>query len=157
LLLTHVEIGPALRRAFTVAGFVLIGFVLCFTFKYYEWGLGRSGLDMTFIALGACMLIAVAAKSQWEAPSVLRPVLTMGRRSYEIYLTHMFVVFAAFDRFLGAGKPMAAVPVLFIVVIVLAVLAGELVARFYSEPLNRRLRAYWSEGPRELGSVVEHG
>jgi len=32
---------------------------------------------------------------------------------------------------------------------------GELVARFYSEPANRWLRARFGDSPRALGSVVQ--
>ena len=86
---------------------------------------------------------------------MVRPLLALGQRSYEIYLTHMFVVFAFFHLFLDAGKPMGGVPALFIAVIVIAGLLGEAVARFYSEPMNRFLRKRWGEGPQRLGSVVE--
>jgi hypothetical protein len=51
------------------------------------------------------------------------------------------------------GKPMRAIPVLFVVTIVTAALLGDLVASFYSEPMNRRLRTRWGE--RRLGSVIE--
>ena len=50
---------------------------------------------------------------------------------------------------------MMAVPILFAVVIVLAALLGMLVARGYSEPVNRWLRNRWGDGPGHLGSVVE--
>ena len=50
---------------------------------------------------------------------------------------------------------MAGVPVLFLAVIAAAVLVGEVVARFYSEPMNRRLRGRWGDGAQSLGSVVE--
>jgi peptidoglycan/LPS O-acetylase OafA/YrhL len=65
----------------------------------------------------------------------------MGRRSYEIYLTHMFVVIGIFAVFLGRGKPMGGVPLLFVTTIVLASLLSWLVAVTYSEPMNRWLRA----------------
>jgi peptidoglycan/LPS O-acetylase OafA/YrhL len=64
----------------------------------------------------------------------------MGRYSYEIYLTHMFVVFSFFELFLLAGKPMRGVPILFIFVILVAALLGAGVANLYSEPANRFLR-----------------
>ena len=35
----------------------------------------------------------------------MKPVLQLGQRSYEVYLTHMFVVFAFFHAFLASGKP----------------------------------------------------
>lgn len=88
------------------------------------------------------MVMAVATQTRWQSPRVLRPLLNLGQRSYEIYLTHMFVVFALFDLFVRAASPMAAVPVLFIAVIAISSLLGRLVAEFYSEPLNTGLRRY---------------
>jgi peptidoglycan/LPS O-acetylase OafA/YrhL len=76
-----------------------------------------------------------------------------GHRSYEVYLTHTFVVFAFFDWFVARGEPMAAVLWLFVVVIVVAVALGDAVGRSYSEPMNRYLRARCTLG----NSDREHG
>jgi peptidoglycan/LPS O-acetylase OafA/YrhL len=90
-----------------------------------------------------------------DAPRIFKPLLGLGQHSYEIYLTHGFIVLSLFNLFVAAGKPMMAVPILFAVVIVLAALLGMLVARGYSEPVNRWLRNRWGDGPGHLGSVVE--
>ncbi len=71
---------------------------------------------------------------------MLWPLVRMGRYSYEIYLTHMFVVFTFFDIFFYEGKPLRGVPALFVFTIVVAVLLGAGVANLYSEPANRFLR-----------------
>ncbi len=136
-------------------GTALLIFSLCFSIRAYIWGLGRNGLNMTVLAVGTCMVIAAAAQTQWQAPRILNPLLTLGQRSYEVYLTHVFVVLGVFSLFLSAGKSMKAVPALFFVAIVLSALLGVLVARGYSEPVNRWLRRRWGDGPRRLGSVVE--
>jgi len=136
-------------------GTAFLVFSLGFSIRAYIWGLGRNGLNMTILAVGACMVIAVVAQTQWQAPRVLKPLLKIGQRSYEIYLTHIFIVLGLFDLFVAANKPMKAVPVLFIVVILLAGVLGELVARGYSEPINRWLRKRWGDGPKLLGSVIE--
>jgi peptidoglycan/LPS O-acetylase OafA/YrhL len=87
-------------------------------------------------------LTASICSAAWQSfSSCLR---NLGQRSYEIYLTHMFVVFALFDLFVVAGKPMRAVIPLFIAVIVISALLGDLVARFYSEPLNHAIRSRWA-------------
>jgi len=83
----------------------------------------------------------------------LRPLVHLGERSYEVYLTHMFAVFAFFDLFVGMGKSMWAVPGLFVVTIVVAALLGHLVASLYSEPINRRLRSRWGEN--RLGTAMD--
>jgi peptidoglycan/LPS O-acetylase OafA/YrhL len=135
-------------------GSALLIFCLVFTVQMGRLGLYKNGLDMTVLGVGACMVIVAAAQMKWRAARIFQPVLMYGRRSYEIYLTHMFVVFAFFDWFVRAGKPMRFVPVLFIVTIVVAGVLGELVARFYSEPANRWLRTRFGDGPARLGSVV---
>jgi peptidoglycan/LPS O-acetylase OafA/YrhL len=136
-------------------GGALLVFCLGFSRTAEAWIPERAGLYMSVIGVGASMLIAVAAQTGWRSPRVLAPLLLAGQRSYEVYLTHMFVVVAGAALFVSMGKPMAGVPVLFLAVIVSAVLLGEAVARLYSEPLNRWLRGRWGDGARSLGSVVE--
>jgi peptidoglycan/LPS O-acetylase OafA/YrhL len=134
---------------------VLILFILGFSNQAEAWGLDRSGLDMTILAIGSCMVITAAAETRWKSPRVVLPLISLGRRSYEVYLTHMFVVFAAFGLFKAAGLSLAAVPALFIGVILISGLLGGLVARFYSEPMNRRIRRRFGDGPETLGSAVQ--
>lgn len=136
-------------------GAVLLIFSLCFSIRAYLWGLGRNGLNMTILAVGTCMLVAASAQTQWRSPHVLNPLRKLGQRSYEVYLTHMFVVFVLFDLFIRIGKPMWGVPVFFIAVIVIAGLLGEAVARFFSDPVNRLLRRRFGDGSNKLGSVIE--
>jgi peptidoglycan/LPS O-acetylase OafA/YrhL len=136
-------------------GTSLLVFCLVFSLRAEAWGLDRIGLDMTILALGTCMIAATAAKIKWKSAHVLYPFLTLGQRSYEVYLTHMFVVFAFFQLFVLAGKPMGAVLPLFIGVVLIAGLLGEVVARFYSEPLNRFIRDRWGNRPSNVGSFVE--
>jgi|SRR5579871_2467568 len=149
------HLTPKFLWALGILGSALLVFSLCFSIRAYTWGLGRNGLNMTILAAGACMVIAAVAQTQWQAPRILTPLLQMGRRSYEVYLTHIFVVLGFFFLFVAANKPMKAVPVLFVIVILIAGLLGELVARVYSEPINRWLRVRWGDGPRRLGSVIE--
>jgi peptidoglycan/LPS O-acetylase OafA/YrhL len=55
----------------------------------------------------------------------------------------MFVVFALFNLFVLTGKPMGAVIPLFVATIIISALLGEVIARFYSEPLNHAIRSRW--------------
>ena len=148
--------APTLRAIWLLSGLgvMLVVFILGFSDQATAWSLRRSGLDMTILAIGSCMVIAAAATTQWKGPSVVLPLLMLGRRSYEIYLTHMFVVFILFGAFKSAEASPGAVPALFISVIVLSSLLGDLVARLYSEPMNRRLRQRFGDGPNKLGSLV---
>jgi peptidoglycan/LPS O-acetylase OafA/YrhL len=67
----------------------------------------------------------------------------------------MFVVFALFELFVLFRAPPLAVPALFIAVILASGLLGVLLARVYSEPINRTLRTCWGHGPSKLGSLIE--
>ena len=138
-------------------GTSLLIFCVVFSLRAEAWGLDRVGVGMTIVALGTCMIAAMAAQTNWKSARALYPFLSLGQRSYEVYLTHMFVVFALFHLFVLARKPMAAVLPLFIVVVVVAGLLGEVVARFYSEPLNRFIRDRWGNRPSSVGSLAEAG
>jgi peptidoglycan/LPS O-acetylase OafA/YrhL len=146
------------RRAAIVlgaAGFALLAFMLGFSRWAWQGGIARHGLEMTIDGVGTCLVIAWALQTQWRAPRILGPFLLLGRRSYEIYLTHMFIVFALLHFFVAAGKPMAGVPLYFAGTILLSAILGEIVARFYSEPMNRWLRRCFGDGADRLGSVIE--
>jgi peptidoglycan/LPS O-acetylase OafA/YrhL len=136
--------GRRLSRAWVwlcgSAGAALLVFCFGFSIEAYKIGLGKSGLLMSVVGLGACLVIAAAAQSGWKAPWVLAPVLQMGQRSYEIYLTHMFVVIAAFAVFVDWGKPVALAWWVFVAVIVVATVLGWVVSVGFSEPMNRWLR-----------------
>ena len=140
LLVQRVRFSLPGLRVFAGAGLAAMGFILCFSIPVNRLGLERAGLDMTVLATGACMVIVASAQAQCKRPRLLVPLIGLGRRSYEVYLTHMFVVFAFFQMFLNAGKPMSAVPWFFIAVILVAGFLGEAVARTFSDPMNRRLR-----------------
>jgi peptidoglycan/LPS O-acetylase OafA/YrhL len=131
------------RVALWVAGGVgtaMVSASLIFSWQAYRGWLGRTGLNMTILGIGTCMFIAAAAQTQWKSPRWLAPLLGIGKYSYEIYLTHMFVVFGCFGLFLDAGGRMTLVPALFVAAILVSGLLGLGVARFYSEPVNRLLR-----------------
>jgi len=153
--LSRTHLSRPVLWALNGIGMALLIFSLGFSNQADAWGLVDSGLDMTIVAIGSCMIIAAAAQTRWTSPRVVLPLLKLGQRSYEVYLTHMFVVFAFFNLFVSMGKSLRAVPMLFISVILVSSLLGVLVARFYSEPMNRLLRKRWGDGPDRLGSVID--
>ncbi len=121
-------------------GITVVSVCLCFSLMLDRWGLGRNGLDMSMLAVGTCMVVATAALKQWQAPRVLIPLLKLGQFSYEVYLSHMFVVFFLFGLFSYIGSPARGVAPLFGLVILIAGVLGAGIAKFYSEPMNKLLR-----------------
>lgn len=147
LILARRTFSQRALRIFTTIGSLVLIFTLCFTRQPLAVALSNAGLDMTLIAVATCCIIVAAAQSHWQAPSFLSPLINLGQRSYEVYLTHMFVVFAMFGIFLAAGQPMSAVIPLFLIVTATSAVLGEIVARLFSEPLNRLIRARFSTRP----------
>jgi peptidoglycan/LPS O-acetylase OafA/YrhL len=131
-------------RILGVGGSVIVAASLIFSWQAYRGWPGRTGLNMTILGIGTCMFIAATAQTQWKSPRfispLLAPLLRIGQYSYEVYLTHMFVVFGFFALFLDAGQSMRLVPLLFVATILVSGLLGALVASFYSDPMNRWLR-----------------
>jgi peptidoglycan/LPS O-acetylase OafA/YrhL len=137
---------PLSQRALRVLGALgttTLVFIFGFSMIGTSLGLGRSGTRFTLLALGTCMIAVAASHSTWRSPKFVAPLLLMGQRSYEIYLTHMFVVFGFFELFVFGGKSLGTVPLLFVATIFCATVLGDLVARFYSEPMNWLLRRQW--------------
>lgn len=127
------QLSPLVLRLCAAVGGALLILILCFTIR----PIYSTGLDMTLLAMGTCLLIIPAAQSNWRGPGLL---LLPGRRSYEVYLIHMFVVFGFLHLFIYAGKPMWGVPLYFVAAILTATLLGAIVARWFSDPMNEWLR-----------------
>jgi peptidoglycan/LPS O-acetylase OafA/YrhL len=145
---------PAVR-VLSIGGSTIIALSLVFSLQGYTGWLGRTGLNFTVLGLGTCMFIAGTTQTQWRSPRILTPLLKIGQYSYEVYLTHMFVVFGLFGLFLDLGKPMRLVPVLFTITIVVAGILGGAVAHFYSEPMNRYLRQRLGNTEPQSASVAD--
>jgi len=95
---------------------------------------------LTILALGTCMLIGPG------------PLLSLGQRSYGIYLTHMFVVLAVLSLFVAIGRPVSGVPSLCVrVVPISGVWGGEL---WHGSVRSRSIGFCASDGGRGLQAGV---
>lgn len=147
------KLHPKAVMSAGIAGTVLIVFTLCFSIQGYKWGLGAVGLNFTILALGVCLAITAASQSRWQAPNVLTPLLILGQRSYEIYLTHMFAVLTLFAIFVHLGKPLRGVPILFVSAVVFAAGIGWIVAVVFAEPMNLNIRRRFGLQASSVGAA----
>lgn len=133
------------RRSFAVllCGAGAIGLAAVLLAGDILWAVLRDGymLLLTFSVL--CLMVGL----YWREHTGWRRALpgsgwlrSFGRLSYEIYLTHMFVVYAAVRLFRDLGDDPQSGYLWYIPVIALCWLLGWLVARFISMPLDHRLR-----------------
>ena len=156
--LVPARLSPA--RKWLVAAFAcgtgLMALIVAFRQTANAIGLVATGLHITVLELGAALvLLAFAgglfADLSWRGTRTLRAI---GRRSYEIYLTHMFVVFATVALFRATGASLAYVGAWYLGALVASALLGAAVARWYSEPANAVLRARLLAPSRTLLSAA---
>jgi peptidoglycan/LPS O-acetylase OafA/YrhL len=100
----------------------------------------KTGLDVTVLALGTCLLLVAIAQRNNPGGRPTAAIRWFGRNSYEIYLTHMFVVLWSVQLFVATGTRLRWAPLWYLAMLGAAGLVGAIVATRYSEPMNRRLR-----------------
>ncbi|MGB0133667.1 acyltransferase family protein [Dokdonella sp.] len=132
--------GPALRRILCVLG--CTGIAANLLFANVLWSTIGNGL-MLVLTVSAGVLLYALKDERSEMPRGTGWLASMGRLSYEIYLTHMFVVFgitAIYQRW--AADPWFGF-LWYAPAVALCWLLGAILAHAYSIPLDRALRARW--------------
>ena len=100
--------------------------------------IGRTGLDSTMLALGTCLVIISTVLRRTAGGLFTASIRWFGRHSYEVYMTHEFVV--VWVVMIYGRVPHAAIALWILAIVALCAPLGFLLARYFSEPLNRRLR-----------------
>ena len=161
------RLSDAANRWLLACGTLLALLITVFRGIAERIGFYKVGLDDTVLEIGiALVLIALqqrfesrntrvadrgAAASEAGANSAGTGWLTIGRApgrvlrwfgrdSYEVYLTHMLVVWPMVTAFRALGIPANLEAPWFLATAAIAGALGYVVARYYSEPLNRALR-----------------
>lgn len=172
------RLGDKMNVAFQICGAAMILLITVFRGTSARLALYKAGLDVTTLEIGTVLLlIALQLRSKKLATpevssfkiSVARlklraaaralfrstaPLRWFGRNSYEVYLTHMLVVWPMVMLFLHFRQSINTAPLWFLAATALAGIAGYAVARFYSEPLNHRLRARFSPAAAKSAAVA---
>jgi peptidoglycan/LPS O-acetylase OafA/YrhL len=143
LLAARLRILPA--RTTTLLGWLgALGLAAATIDGAVMWQLLRDGY-MLLLALSAlCLLLACAQRQRrgdWHASRALDWLRSWGRLSYEIYLSHMFVVFAVVRIFRLAGGDLRWGFLWYLLALPLCGLLGLAVERWLSAPCERWLRA----------------
>jgi len=94
--------------------------------------------DVTVLGLGTCLVMLGSVLRPARGSRLTSPLRWFGRYSYEVYLTHQFVVLGMVVLLIHTN--LSAASLWFCTTVVLTGVLGLLVARFFSEPMNRTLR-----------------
>jgi peptidoglycan/LPS O-acetylase OafA/YrhL len=106
-------------------------------------GLARFGLNVTALELGVALMVTAFGSGVGNAAMATgtRWLQVIGRCSYEIYLFHMLIVLGLIAIVRQTQPARGTYPLWYGAMLGGSLLLGYLIARSYSEPLNRRLRS----------------
>jgi peptidoglycan/LPS O-acetylase OafA/YrhL len=132
-----------IRVALQAIGAALVAFITLFRAQVGQLGLYTCGLNVTLLALGTAILLLTFVQTGTTGSRISAPLRWFGRNSYEVYLTHMMVVFAVLPFVAVFDGTWRWAPLWYVLIVLLAGAIGAAVARYYSEPMNRKLRAHF--------------
>jgi peptidoglycan/LPS O-acetylase OafA/YrhL len=142
-----VKLSPRLRSAILCAGAMLAIFMTMFRTVVLRLGIYRVGLDVTLLSLGIALMCIAFAQAKKTGRMEWAWLRWFGRNSYEVYLTHMMVILPAV-AILGRIDPTSrAAPFSYVVMIFASGAVGAVIARYFSEPLNRYFRRSSASAP----------
>lgn len=121
------------------------------------WPLLRDGCVLMLTLSTMCLLLASRGSSTrngWATARGLGWLRSWGRLSYEIYLSHMFVVFAVVRWFKFAGANYRNGWLWYLLTLALCWLLGALVERLLSTPCERWLRKALAPVPSNARSAL---
>jgi peptidoglycan/LPS O-acetylase OafA/YrhL len=168
LLAARIRVTHKSNLALRIAGAVLCLLITVFRGTAARLALYKIGLDVTTLQVGTALLV-IALQQSFAARAALdhSPLLSssgrtssamilrnlgralfrstgflrwFGRNSYEVYLTHMLVVWPMVGLFFHFRQSLNTAVLWFLAITALTGIAGDALARSYSDPLNRRLR-----------------
>jgi len=184
MLAAKVRFSHKSNLALRISGTLLCLLITVFRGTAARLALYKVGLDVTALQVGAALLV-IALQQSFEAhttldqPPLLSPSVRtrsavmvrglgialfrstgflrwFGRNSYEVYLTHMLVVWPMVGLFFHFRQSLNTAVIWFLSITVLTGLAGHVLARSYSDPLNRRLRAgLWQAKPKSAVAAAD--
>jgi peptidoglycan/LPS O-acetylase OafA/YrhL len=128
-------------QALGVAAILLI--LIWPTWHHILWPLGKSGTDDTLLALGTCLVMLPVALRGVEGRWWSAPVRWFGQHSYELYLSHEFLVMTGlslFGRWYAHGASRLVLAGFVVGIVAMTAPLGWALAKFFAEPMNRWLR-----------------
>jgi peptidoglycan/LPS O-acetylase OafA/YrhL len=116
------------------------GILVVLTAEDILWKYTKDG-GLLVLTLSTALVLVAAAQFPRTEPAVPGLLRSWGRLTYEVYLSHMFVVFALVRVFRGSGASLHTGFLWYVPLLIATWLFGAAIAKFFSLPMERRLRA----------------
>jgi peptidoglycan/LPS O-acetylase OafA/YrhL len=153
--LSHRPVRTVWLRVAEIAGWAGILLIAIWPRWAVTRTLGRSGTDDALLALSVCLVMAAVTLRRKRGSRWTAPLRWFGRHSYELYLSHEFLIIAGVALYarLYPHHASRSIVAIFVVAMLLATapLAWAL-ARWFTEPANRWLRGAQMAKPRPAES-----
>ena len=139
----RLRIPAWVSRVALIAGVAGALFILVMRDTVARIGLSNLGLHITVLELSVALMLLAFGTGFGNRVAAFGTgwLRRIGHHSYETYLFHMIVVLGLMNLLVRTRATSHVLPVWFAAMLLLSLGIGELVARRYSEPLNRQLRS----------------
>lgn len=144
LILKKLTIPSWLNWSFLLIGWSMVILVFVFKRVVYKSGLVDLGLNITVLSLGVSLILFWMHENHHSGKEkdykLLRWLKNMGVYSYEIYLTHMFVIVFGVQIYKSFDLADQWLIPYSLLIVVVSYFLGKLVFHGFSEPMNIWLR-----------------
>ena len=132
-----------LRMSLVAGAIVAMSIVVFCDEDNYHVGLASFGLNFTLLEIGVAMMLIALGKGVGNRTMSIGTgwLRALGRWSYEIYLFHMLPLIGLIAWFRQSERPGYAIVATYAAMLLSSIVLGALIFRFFSEPLNRKLRS----------------
>lgn len=141
---------------FLMVGWAMVTLILVFRSVVYTSGLVGLGLNITILSLGVSGILVWMHENHRSGKEKHRRMFHwlqhMGHYSYEIYLTHMFVVLFGVWLFNSLDVSDAWLLPFSLGILLVSYWLGKILFHHFSEPLNRQLRKKWTKDKRTIAA-----
>ena len=136
------KIAKSLVTTLSIVGAVMVMFVLIHKRGTSFSLLSDFYLYKTLLSIGVGLLLVAAVRQKLTGPirTMLLPLIVYGRLSYEVYLTHVFIVLAGIGLYRKYEVNLELSFIFLAGIVLLSGLLGYWVERYFSTPINQWIR-----------------
>lgn len=149
IILKKLTLPKWLNRAFLITGWSMVTLIFVFKGFVYKAGIVDLGLNITILSLGVSLILFWMHENHRSGKQKNHKIYNwlryMGIYSYEIYLTHMFVIIFGMQLFNSLGLGANWLIPSSLLMILASYLLGKIIFNNFSEPINLWLRKKWKD------------